>query len=193
VYDFIRGKLIEFEPSRLVLEANGVGYDIAAALSDLQQLPAIGSEIKLWIHLHQKDEGPSLYGFLHKPERELFRLLIKISGIGPKSAIQILAGIQPADLIRALVDEDWKRLTLIPGIGPKTAKRLLIELKEKLTDKELLLLPTPLPAAPVITQAYNALISLGFNSEAVRIALKDASPNDNLEENIRKALTKLTS
>ncbi|MCX6641083.1 MAG: Holliday junction branch migration protein RuvA [bacterium] len=192
MYDYIRGRLVEFHPGKLVIESGGIGFDVTTPAHDAEDFEKIGAEIRTWIYLHQKDEGPALYGFAHKQERELFKLLLKVSGIGPKVAIQILSGIKPEDLVRALADEDWKRLTLISGIGPKTAKRLLVELKERLTDKELLLIPAGAPSAPALIQAYNALMKLGFSPDAVRNALKDLPASDDLEESIRKALTRLS-
>ena len=184
--------MVEALPGRLVLDVGGVGFDIVTPDHSRESFGSKGDEILLWTHLHFKEEGLALYGFVRRQERELFRLLIKVSGIGPRLAVQILSGIRPEELVRAMVDEDWKRLTLIPGIGPKTARRLLIELKEKLTDQELQFLPSDRALKdPVLVQAYNALLNLGFPSETVRVALKDLPASDGLEDVVKKALTKL--
>jgi Holliday junction DNA helicase RuvA len=192
LYDFLRGCIVELEPGRLVIEVNGVGFDLVMADQTGDSFGRIGSETLVYTHLHGREDGFALYGFKVRQERELFRLLIKVNGVGPRLAMQILAGIRPAELVQTLADEDWKRLTLIPGIGPKTARRLLIQLKEKLTDQELLYAPSGgTPSDPVLSQAYRALQNLGVPAENIRQALKDLSPSDGLEEVVKKALTKL--
>ncbi|MFH1735681.1 MAG: Holliday junction branch migration protein RuvA, partial [bacterium] len=141
-----------------------------------------------------REDNIGLYGFSNREERELFLILIKVSGVGPRSAIQILSGIRPAELIKAMQNEDWKRLTLISGIGPKTAKRLLIELKEVLTSQELRFSPSGgKPTEPVLSQAFSALQSLGFDNEGIRAVLRNVSPDEDLETIIRQALGKLSS
>jgi len=175
-----------------VLDVGGIGFDIITPDHASTDLTTKGKEILLWTHLQLREDSLNIYGFERRQERELFRLLITVSGVGPRLAIQILSSIQPEELVRVMADEDWKRLTLIPGIGPKTARRLLIQLKEKLTDEELQFLPSSMtPKDPVLAQAYNALQNLGFPTESIRIALKDISTTDELEEVIKKALTKL--
>lgn len=193
MYDFLRGRLVELDSGRLVLEVNGVGFDVITAVQTGESFVSAGKEVLVYTHLHAKDDGFALYGFARRQERELFRLLIKVSGVGPRLAMQILAGIKPEDLVQAMADEDWKRLTLIPGIGPKTARRLLIQLKEELTDQELLYAPSGgAPSDPVLSQAYQALQNLGVPTDSIRTALKGLSPADGLEEIVRKALAKLT-
>lgn len=192
MYDFLRGRIVELEPGRLVIEVNGVGFDLVTADQTGDSFGRAGSDALVYTHLHSREDGFALYGFKGRQERELFRLLIKVSGVGPRLAMQILAGIRPAELVQTLANEDWKRLTLIPGIGPKTARRLLIQLKEKLTDQELLYAPSGgTPSDPVLSQAYRALQNLGIPAESIRQALKDLSPSDGLEEIVKKALAKL--
>lgn len=199
MYNFLRGRLVDFVPGRVVLDVNGVGFEISVPLS-AEPDGRKGSELLLWTHLHFKDDGLQLFGFNQKSERDLFRMLLKVTGIGPRLALQILSGIKPQELVQVMAAEDWKRLTLIPGIGPKTARRLLIELKEKLTDQELQFLPAGgLPPQPVLTQAFAALTNLGFTPDAVRLALKEFSSAEgsgglgaaDLEMIIKKALAKL--
>jgi holliday junction DNA helicase RuvA len=195
LYHFIRGTLVEHTPGWIILEANGIGFEIAVPAST--DSPARkGAEILLWTHLAQKDEGPQLFGFLVKSERDLFRLLIKVTGIGPKLAMQILSGIKPSELVQVMMHEDWKRLTLIPGIGPKTARRLLIELKEKLTARELQFIPSGGASAhPVYQQAFSALTNLGFAQDAVYRILKEiqerGEEQETLEEIIKTAIARL--
>jgi len=199
LYHFLRGRLIEFVPGRIILDVGGIGFEVGVPLSAVPNQRK-GAEILLWTHLLLRDDALQIFGFPERNERDLFRILLKVSGIGPRSALQILSGIKPSDLVQALAAEDWKRLTLIPGIGPKTARRLLIELKEKLTDRELQLIPSSAgPTDPVLSQAFSALVNLGFGPEAVRVALKDFSTSagedqpvtESLEVIIRKALAKL--
>ncbi|HEX7342715.1 MAG TPA: Holliday junction branch migration protein RuvA [bacterium] len=199
MYHFLRGRLVEFVPGRIILDVGGIGYEVEVPLSSVP-VQRKGSELLLWTHLLLRDDSLQIFGFQERSERDLFRILLKVSGIGPRSALQILSGIKPQDLVQTLAAEDWKRLTLIPGIGPKTARRLLIELKEKLTDRELQLIPSSAgPTDPVLSQAFSALVHLGFAPEAVRVALKDFTKSegrgepisDNIEEIIKKALIKL--
>jgi Holliday junction DNA helicase RuvA len=194
LYDYLRGQLVETQPGYIILDVGGIGFKLIVPDHTVGTLGNRGSEIRLWTYLHFKEDNISLYGFADRQERDLFLLLLKVSGIGPRSAIQILSGIRPEELVRAMVDEDWKRLTLISGIGPKTARRLLIELKEKLTDQELLLSPTSSSTQdPVRAQAFNALVNLGFEHDRIRKALKDVPASEGLEDIIRTALTRLSA
>jgi len=183
------------------LEVNGVGFELAVPNSVSERVGR-GADLLLWTHLLHKEDGPQLFGFLHRPERDLFRLLLKVNGVGPKLALQVISALDPDELIQVMAAEDWKRLTRIPGIGPKTARRLMIELKEKLTDRELQTVPAGggAPVQPVLAEAYTALTNLGFTPEAIRVALKEFTPQDgealgpgptDLEDVIRKALVKL--
>ncbi len=194
MYDFLRGELIKILPGRIILEANGIGYDLVVPVGT--EPPAKpGSNVQIWTHLHFKDDGFQLFGFTRQPDRDLFRLLIKVSGVGPRIAMQILSGIQAEELVRVMAEEDWKRLTLIPGIGPKTARRLLIELKEKLTAQELQFIPSgSVPSDPSFRLALTALTNLGFSPEAARAALQElaASGETNLEIILKSAIAKLS-
>jgi len=193
LYDFLRGKVVESQPGRVILEVGGIGFKLTTPDSTCEKL-RIDAVAQLWTHLIFREDNIGLYGFSSRRERELFLILLKVSGVGPRLAIQILSGIQPVELIRAMQNEDWKRLTLISGIGPKTAKRLLIELKEVLTSQELRLSPSGgAPTDPVLSQAFSALQSLGFEHDAIRNVLRDVSPDKELETIIREALTKLSS
>ncbi len=198
MYHYLHGKLAEASPGRVVLEVNGIGFDVVVPAST-DNLPRRGEPLTLWTHLHFKEDGFQLFGFLQRTERDLFRLLLRVPGVGPRLAMQILSGIEPEELVQVMAAEDWKRLTLIPGIGPKTARRLLIELKERLTSQELQFIPSgAVPALPVMSQAFAALTNLGFAPEAVRVALKEAAPNhepqpNDLEEIVKKALSLLAT
>ncbi len=194
MYDFLCGKIIESQPGRVVLDVGGIGFSIITPDHTGQDIGSKGEEALLWTHLHFKEDNLNLYGFGSRRERSLFLLLNKVSGVGPKMAMQIISGIRPEELVRVMADEDWKRLTVIPGVGPKTARRLLIELKESLTDKELQFAPSGgAPKDTVLAQAYNALENLGFQSEQIRMAIKDLESSTGLENIIKTALAKLSA
>ncbi len=194
MYEYLKGQLVDRQPGRVILDVGGVGFCLNVPDSTLERIGEAGGSVQLWTHLHFKEDQITLYGFSDPQERDVFRLLITVSGVGPRSAIQILSGIQPEELVRALADEDWKRFTLIPGIGPKTARRLLIELKEKLTDQELLVIPSASQIEdPVLAQAYNALQNLGFPPEKIRYVLREIPREEDLETIVKQALTKLAS
>jgi Holliday junction DNA helicase RuvA len=194
MYHFLRGRVVDFMPGRLILDVQGVGFELSIPQNE-DPIGGNGTEVLLWTHLHFKDDGFQLFGFRQKSQRDMFRMLLKVTGIGPRLALQILSGLQPEELIRVLAVEDWKQLTLIPGIGPKTARRLLIELKEKLTDQELRSLPSEeSPLDPVQKQAFTALTNLGFAPDVVRTTLQEiVRENDHpeLEVLIKTGLKKL--
>jgi Holliday junction DNA helicase RuvA len=129
---FLRGRVIEKHPDRLLVDVQGVGYDVSVPLSTFYVLPDPGQEISLRIHTHVREDHIGLYGFSTALEQELFERLIGISGIGPKLALAVLSGIEPLDFVRAVRTADIARLTSIPGIGKKTAERIGLELKDKL-------------------------------------------------------------
>ncbi len=194
MYHFLRGRVVDFVPGRLILDVQGVGFELSIPQNE-DSIGGNGIEVLLWTHLHFKDDGFQLYGFRQKSQRDLFRMLLKVTGIGPKLALQILSGVQPEELIQILAAEDWKQLTMIPGIGPKTARRLLIELKERLTDQELRSLPSDdTPLDPVQKQAFAALTNLGFAPDTVRATLQEIvreNEHPELEFLIKTGLKKL--
>ena len=197
MYHFLRGRLADSSPGRIVLDVGGIGFELAVPVTS-EIFAALGSEITLWTHLHFSQDGQHLFGFMQRTQRDLFRMLIKVSGVGPKVGLQIISGIQPEELVQVMITEDWKRLTRIPGIGPKTARRLLIELKEKLTEQELAFIPSGgVPREPVFNQAFSALSNLGFQPDNVRLALKEISVEmeatgiQNLESILKRAIAKL--
>lgn len=194
MYHFLRGRIVDFVPGRLILDVQGVGFELSIPQNE-DSFGGNETEVLLWTHLHFKDDGFQLFGFRRKSQRDLFRMLLKVTGIGPRLALQILSGVQPEELIRIMAVEDWKQLTLIPGIGPKTARRLLIELKERLTDQELRNLPSEdSPLDPVQKQAFAALTNLGFAPDTVRAALQEIvrdKEHPELEVLIKTGLKKL--
>jgi len=130
----LRGKLLEKAPSRLVVEANGVGYEVFVPLSTFTVMPGEGAEVSLDIHTHVREDIMALYGFSSKVERSVFERLIAVSGIGPRLAVTILSGGSVEALVGAIRKGDLPRLTAIPGVGKKTAERIVVELRDKLVD-----------------------------------------------------------
>jgi holliday junction DNA helicase RuvA len=131
----LTGRLIEKEATRLVVDVQGVGFEVLVPLSTFYQLPEPGRDVTLRIHTHVREDALSLFGFSTALEQHLFERLITISGIGPKLALSVLSGIEPAELIRAVAEDDVARLTRIPGVGKKTAERIRLELKDKLPQQ----------------------------------------------------------
>ena len=183
----IRGKLIEKNPPQILVDAGGVGYEIDVPMSTFYNLPEIGADVTLLTHFVVREDAQLLYGFLTAAERSVFRLLIKISGIGARTALSILSGMTVQMLAQAIAAQDSAMLTRIPGIGKKTAERLVLELKGKLgADLE----GVSLAGAQSETKSdiVSALIALGY-SERDSIAAAKRLPEDiSVSEGIRQAL-----
>lgn len=181
-------------PPQLLIDVGGVGYEVEAPMSTIYDLPALGEKVRLHTHQIFKEDGVALYGFLTTAERALFRLLLKVSGIGGKSALAILSGVEPDQFARLIANADLTALTRIPGIGKKTAERLVVELKDKLGG-----LPTATgvrlaPGARVIpadprSEAMEALLALGYRPQEVsRLVEQIKDPDLSAEDIIRRAL-----
>lgn len=185
----LTGLLAEKQPPNLLLEVNGVGYEIEAPMSTIYDLPHLGEKISLFIHLVIREDAHLLYGFLTRRERECFRQLIKISGIGPRIALAILSGMSPDDLARAIQMEDAVAMARVPGIGKKTAERLILELRGKL-GPDLGGLPAGASAAPVSAQSdiISALLALGYNEREAVAAVKTLPADVSVNDGIRQAL-----
>ena len=188
----LSGILISKQPPLLVIDVNGVGYEVEAPLSVFYDLPETGKPLVILTHLSISDTAHTLYGFTDEAERALFRQLLKISGIGAKLALTILSGASGDELARYVAERDTAALTRLPGIGKKTAERIIIELRDKLDN-----LPLSGPAsggaaalpADALSEARNALAALGFKpQEASRMARAVAEPEMEVEEIIRLAL-----
>jgi Holliday junction DNA helicase RuvA len=185
----LRGTLLHKQPPLLLLEVGGVGYDVEAPLSTFAVLPPVNTEAVLHTHLAVREDSQVLYGFATLAERDLFRNLIKVSGIGAKLALTILSGTDADELARCVRDDDVAALTRLPGIGRKTAQRLLVELRDRLPDVQ----PGSGRAAggkpAPENDAREALISLGFKpDDAARRLREVADPSLSAEELIRRAL-----
>ena len=190
---FLKGKLVEKQPTHIAIDVEGVGYEINIPLSTFDRLPDIDEPVKLLTHLYVREDTHRLYGFMTGQERELFRMLLSISGIGPRMGLAILSG-GPIERFRAAVaGGDAGLLTAIPGIGRKTAERIILELKEKLGGLDELVVGTPEAKEPrEYSDAVLALVSLGYKQKASREAVKKALASGekelNVEELIRQAL-----
>jgi Holliday junction DNA helicase RuvA len=193
----LRGILLEVNAPDILIDVQGVAYDVKAPLSTCYRLPEVGQEIILLTHLAVREDAHTLFGFIDKHERTLFRSLIKVNGIGPKLALTILSSIDSHDFVAAIHNEDLTRLIRLPGIGKKTAERLLIEMADKLDEWEIdLAKQLPLsdnkPRA-VIDEAQAALVSLGFKpQEAMKILKQIPAEGLSAEELLRKALQALS-
>lgn len=170
----LRGSLLEKAPSRLVVDVGGVGYDVLVPLSTFYVVGESGSSVSLRIHTHVREDVIALYGFATPLEHDLFERLIAINGVGPKLALAVLSGIEPAELVKAVRLQDIARLTAIPGVGKKTAERISLELKDRL--------PAAITAAGQLTAAtspddqlrtdlLSALLNLGYQRAAAERAM----------------------
>jgi Holliday junction DNA helicase RuvA len=187
---FLRGILLEKEDSNLIIEVNGVGYEIQIALSNLITLLPIGKELSLYIHSVSREDGEFLYGFTDKEQRSLFRSLIKVNNIGPKIALAILSAMEPKIFAKYIYDNNIDALKNIPGIGAKTAKRLMIEMRDKIDNSNISFNNTSIDS-PIGT-AINALVALGYKPYEARQALNNLKNLDlSSEELIRQALKKI--
>ena len=192
----LRGTLLEKAPSRLIVDVAGVGYDVQVPLSTFYGLGEPGTAVSLRVHTHVREDVIALYGFATALELELFERLIAISGVGPKLALAVLSGIEPADLMRAVRLQDVARLTAIPGIGKKTAERIGLELKDRL--------PSALqgtgqagaaaPADQLRADLLSALLNLGYQRAAADAAIDRtlaSTPDAAFEQALRDTLRHL--
>lgn len=164
-------------PNQAIVEAHGVGYDVAISVPTFAELPAAGSEVALHIHTHVREDALSLYGFLRAGEKQLFEKLLTVSGIGPKLAITILSGMPAEEMVGAIRGGDLARLTRIPGIGKKTAERMVLELRDKLPAAGAAE-ASMAQATPVEEDVISALENLGYQRAAAEKALLAARGKD---------------
>ena len=188
----LRGSLVEKAPSRLVVDVGGIGYDVQVPLSTFYVIGESGSAVSLRIHTHVREDVIALYGFATPLEHDLFERLIAINGVGPKLALAVLSGIEPAELIRAVRGQDVARLRAIPGVGKKTAERISLELKDRLP-----LAPPgqPTPSATpddqLRTDLLSALLNLGYQRAAAERAMEKvigANPPPRFEQALKDTL-----
>lgn len=196
----LRGKIWEIQAEKLILDVQGVGYQISAPYGFLAKLRA-GQDVTVYTHVILREEELALYGFSSLSEKELFLQMLSVSGIGPKAALSILSTLGSAQAESAIARENLTLLTKVPGIGKKTAQRLILELKEKFKGKVLAATPEiesgiPLTQDPVHSEAMETLLALGFSQDEAKKALQtlpDAGQNLSLEELVRLALRALAS
>jgi Holliday junction DNA helicase RuvA len=194
----LRGRIFDKQPNRIVVDVNGIGYDVSVPLSTFYGLGEVGSDIALRVHTHVREDAFLLYGFATRVEQDLFERLISVSGIGPKVALAVLSGIEPLDLIRAIERGDLARLTAIPGVGKKTAERIVLELKDRLPRVEL---AAAAGAAATIEapstlrdDLLSALINLGYHRPLAEKAVDAAiarTPEGDFERTLKQALREL--
>ena len=194
----LRGQLLEKHPNRVIVDVQGIGYDVHVPLSTFYEMAEPGGEIALRIHTHVREDALVLYGFGTMLELQIFERLISVSGIGPKLALAVLSGIEPNELVAAIRQANVTRLTGIPGIGKKIAERLGLELKDKMAT----LVPADTAASPAASagetlriDVLSALINLGYHrplaERALDAALK-AVPNGPFEPTLKYALRELS-
>ncbi len=182
----LSGRLLEKTPPQILIEAGGVGYEVDVPMSTFFNLPGIGESCTLLTHFVVREDGHFLFGFATEAERFAFRQLVKISGVGARTALSLLSGLSVADLAEAIARQEPGRLTKVPGIGKKTAERLLLELKGKLADA------LPVSTRPVAddnrNDILNALLALGYNDREASTVMKQLSPDLSTSDGIRQAL-----
>ena len=183
----LSGTLVEKNPPQILLEVRGVAYEVDVPMSTFYNLPAIGEPVILFTHLVVREDAHLLFGFASESERRAFRQLIKISGIGARTALSVLSGLSVAELAQAVTLQEPGRLTRIPGIGKKTAERLLLELKDKLGADVTTAVGVHRPA-PVAADVLNALVSLGYSDKEATHAVKELPEGIAVADGIRHAL-----
>ncbi|AEJ00266.1 Holliday junction ATP-dependent DNA helicase ruvA [Nitrosomonas sp. Is79A3] len=187
----LTGILLEKHPPQVLLDVQGVGYEIDVPMSTFYDLPMTGMQTTLYTHLVIREDVHLLFGFATESERQTFRQLIKISGVGARTALALLSGLSVPDLYRAVGDQDSTRLIRVPGIGKKTAERLLLELRDKL-DTEGINLDQSSATPNNGSDILNALLSLGYNDREADWAIKQIASNANVSDGIRQALQLLS-
>jgi Holliday junction DNA helicase RuvA len=169
----LRGRLIEKDPARVVVDVNGVGYEVFVPLTTFTAMPENGGEVAFDIHTHVREDVIALYGFSSRKERRVFERLISISGIGPRLAVTILSGGSVEGLVAAIRNGDLARLTSIPGVGKKTAERIVVELKDKLKD-----FTEEAPKSSLEVDVLSALENLGYGRAVAEAAIRRAADGE---------------
>lgn len=194
---YIRGELAAIEEGKAIIDVAGVGYGIFMSGQALSVLPEVGEEVKIYTYLNVKEEAMQLYGFLSRDDLEIFKLVIGVSGIGPKGGLNILSRMSPDELRFAILSGDAKAISSAPGIGKKTAEKLIVELKDKISVEEVLENSSQSsshefsasPEAGMQAEAVQALTALGYGSQESLRAVKKTSPEcASVEEILKEAL-----
>lgn len=184
------GTLLEKNPPQVLVDCQGVGYEVDVPMSTFYQLPPLGEPVTLLTHLSVREDAQQLFGFASAEERKTFRQLIRISGVGARTALAILSGLSVADLAQAVTLQESGRLVKVPGIGKKTAERLLLELKGKL-GAELSATGGTAPLDDAQHDIQQALLALGYSEKEAQAALKNLPDGVNVSDGIRQALKAL--
>jgi Holliday junction DNA helicase RuvA len=186
----IQGTLVANNPPRLLIDCHGVGYEVDVPMSTLYQMPAVGQQVTLLTHFVVREDAQQLFGFAQESEREAFRALIKISGIGARTALSLLSGMSVEELAQAVTLQESGRLTKVPGIGKKTAERLLLELKGKLGADIGVGGQSQAPDSQL--EILQALTALGYSDKEAQLALKQVPQGTSVSDGIRVALKALS-
>lgn len=190
----LRGRLAAKQVPRLIVDVQGVGYDVQVPLSTWARTCDIGEEISLHIHTHVREDQIALYGFASALDQQIFERLLAVSGIGPKVALAVLSGIQPSDLVTAVQTSDPARLTAIPGIGRKTAERIVLELRDRLPAAVAVADASGAPSSAIRTDLLSALVNLGYprpTVDKVVNTVAKAQPDATFEQALRETLALL--
>jgi Holliday junction DNA helicase RuvA len=187
----LTGLLLEKQPPLVLLDVQGVGYEVNVPMSTFYTLPATGEKIILHTYLVVREDAHLLFGFATETERQAFRQLVKISGVGARTALAVLSGLSVTDLHQAVVAQDSRQIIKVPGIGKKTAERLLLELRDKLSS-DMIGTDGSVSSSKVNNDVLNALLSLGYNEREAGWAIKQLSSDVTVSEGIRQALKLLS-
>ena len=187
----IKGRILEKIPPHILIDCNGVGYEIEVPMTTFYDLPEVGSVVTLLTHFLVREDAQLLFGFATDQERIIFRKLLKVNGIGAKASLSILGGMTVQELTHTIQAQDVTSLTKIPGVGKKTAERLILELKDKFSDPEFKL--TSNANSTEMSDIQNALSALGYNQKDIVIVTKDLDKNISVNEGIKRALKLLSN
>lgn len=187
----IHGTLITISAPKLLIDCHGVGYEVDVPMRTLYQLPAVGQVITLLTHFHVREDQQQLFGFATEAERNAFRSLIKISGVGARTALAVLSGMSVSELIQAIASQDPGALVRVPGIGKKTAERLLLELKGKLAP-DLGISQNASGKPDTTSEVIQALVSLGYSDKEAHLAVRQIPADTSVSDGIKIALKALS-
>lgn len=197
MFDYIKGKLVKYDQDALVVETEGIGYMVNPSRGVLNELTGEGEQVKIYLHLDVKEDDLTLYGFSGPREREIFRMMLSVSRLGPKTALTVLSSMEKSEFRRAIMEEELGTLTSIKGIGKKTARRLILELQEKITELEFETTGVDGVANSKVSLAVQALTSdsMGFSVQEAREAIsrvRDGGDDLDVEELVQSALKELS-
>jgi Holliday junction DNA helicase RuvA len=187
----IQGKILEKIPPYILVDCNGVGYEIEVPMTTFYDLPEVGSEVELLTHFLVREDAQLLFGFATDQERIIFRKLLKVNGIGAKASLSILSGMTVNELTHSIQTKDVNSLTKIPGVGKKTAERLILELKDKFSDTEFA--ASKNQGSSELSDIQNALLALGYNQKDILTVTKDLDENVTVNDGIKQALKLLSN